>query len=117
MDKSIKPVNMKLQEGTYDIQEGYRAVLIPGENKIRIQKRVDRHIKPGDYRCKDCKFRGKGKQMKCKSYLFGLDDVCLKRVKTVIGYDTFYFGAPYNKKPCEMFELKEGLCDDQRGDL
>ena len=98
---------MKLKEGRYELPDGLRMYIEPGSRSkvLIVKKRVDRHIKPGDLRCKDCKHRGKGRSCPWKVYngRFG-DDICTKRVKKVVGDITYYYQAPYNKKPCELFE-------------
>ena len=86
-----------------------RMYIEPGAKTLVVQKRIDRHIKPDDFRCKDCAFRGKGKMMPFRYYGNQrlLDYVCFKRVKKEVGGETYYFGAPYNRKPCELFQKKE----------
>lgn len=97
----------ELKEGIYTIPDNLRMYLEPGCKMLVVKKRVDRHIPQGDYRCKDCIHRIKGKMLPSKDYwIHKMDDVCEKRVKAVIGETTYYYGAPYNKKRCEMFGLR-----------
>lgn len=103
---TIKTIDMMLKEGRYEIPDDLRMYIEPGARTLVVKKREDRRIRPGDLRCADCKHRGKGYlhpgwHYGCK------DDVCLLRVKKVVDGVTYYYGAPYNKRPCSSFEPKE----------
>lgn len=93
---------MEIQEGIYDIPDGCIAKLLPGAKKISIQKRKDRHIQSGDYRCKDCCHRVEGH---CTHHTWYTSMVCDLRPKKTLP-NTFY-AAPYGQKSCEKFELKD----------
>jgi len=94
---------MKLQEGTYEIAQGYRAVIVDKGTKVQIVKRKAIHKECN--RCRDCKHLLHGK------YLFSPGQwwesyACDQKPKKVAGKDCFY-GASSGAKACEMFERKE----------
>lgn len=97
---------MILKEGIYEIPKDLVVYIIPGRKKVIVKKRVDRSIQEGDFRCQDCIHRGKGHLW---GFYFEKRDICLKRPKPLKNNGNniqCYFGAPYNKKACEMFKHK-----------
>lgn len=95
-------MTMQLQEGTYEIAKGYRAVVIDKGTKVQILKK--KVIYTGD-RCRDCKHLLHGK------YLFSPNQfwesyACGQKPKKVAGKNCFY-GARSGAKACEMFERRE----------
>lgn len=94
---------MQLQEGTYEIAQGYRVVIVNKGTKVQIVKRKATNIECN--RCRDCKHLLHGK------YLFSPNQwwescACDKKPKKVAGKDYFY-GAYSGAKACSMFERKE----------
>jgi hypothetical protein len=89
-----------LKEGTYNIPEDLR-VLVINPTTIRVQKRKARTLQEGEYRCKDCAHRIKGRALKSYTYL---TDVCEMKPKKTEGL--FYF-QPYYGWKCEHFKLRE----------
>lgn len=95
----------QLHEGRYRIPADLVAYINRPNGELILKKRVDRSIQECDLRCKDCVNRGKG-------HLWGYDfekrDVCLVRPKKkIVNGHQCYYGAPYNKKACELFKLKD----------
>lgn len=94
---------MQLQEGTYEIAQGYRAIIVDKGTKVQIIKRKATYAKCD--RCRDCKHLLHGK------YLFSPNQwwesyACEKKPKKVAGKDCFYW-AYSNAKACEMFDKRE----------
>ena len=94
---------MQLQEGTYEIAQGYRAIIVDKGTKVQIIKRKATYIKCD--RCRDCKHLLHGK------YLFSPNQwwesyACDQKPKKVVGRGYFY-GTRSDAKACEMFERKE----------
>lgn len=97
-------MTMRLQEGTYEIAQGYRAVIIEKGTKVQIVKRKATNTKCN--RCRDCKHLLHGK------YLFSPGQwwesyACDQKPKMDIGTDRFFYGAYPGAKACEMFERME----------
>ena len=46
---------MDLKEGIYNIPDGLVVKILRGARQIEVKPNSDNRIKPGDYRCKDCK--------------------------------------------------------------
>lgn len=95
-----------LSEGRYRIPEGYKATIHQGLVEISVKK--DNRIKEGDWRCKDCKHRIKGKSSINAYYP---SYVCRLKPKQVrnsrFANRKLYYCANRNDKACENFERKE----------
>lgn len=94
---------MQLQEGTYEIAKGYRAIVVDKGTKVKIIKRKATHTECD--RCRDCKHLLHGK------YLFSPNQwwesyACNQKPKKVAGKDYLY-GVRQDAKACKMFERKE----------
>ena len=94
---------MQLQEGVYEIAQGYRAVIVDKGTKVLIVKRKATVTECN--RCRDCKHFLQGK------YLFSPKQwwescACDQKIKKIAGKDYFYAARP-GDKACKMFETKE----------
>ena len=95
-----------LSIGKYLIPEGCKATVMGGEVIISIKK--DNRIKEGDWRCKDCIHRKKGK---ASINAWSMSWVCELKPKTVrnprFANQKLFYCANRNDKACEKFERKE----------
>lgn len=70
---------------------------------VIVTEKVSRGIRPGDYRCRDCKNQIVGRST-CTAWYD--TKVCSLKPKKMNGSRQLYYCAPDTRKPCEMFELK-----------
>ena len=96
MDKLI------LGPGEFGIEEGYRA-FVKGGDSVCVVKRKERsnRIKEGDFRCRDCKHRVKGR---CRGNSVYETMVCEIRPKENAGGQKLFYCSPAFRFPCENFE-------------
>ena len=95
-----------IEIGEYDIPDGCRAMV--AEGKVHVIERKDRRLKPGEYRCRDCRFFAKGLCTPCQP---NESDLCLKKPKNVKyrkTWEQLYYGAQKYGRPCADFEKREG---------
>ena len=107
MNKSSSPMtpqqeNNILHVGEYSLPDDCTCRIV--KRKVIVTKKVPRGIQPGDYRCKDCKKQIIGKSTRSAWYD---TKVCSAKPKSMYGSTQLYYGAPDNRKPCEMFEKRE----------
>ena len=95
---------MDLKEGIYNIPDGLVVKILRGARQIEVKPNSDNRIKPGDYRCKDCKHQIEGP---CLGNQWWTSKVCEKRPKRVVQQTQVYYAAQDNRFPCAMFELKD----------
>lgn len=95
---------MELQEGIYNIAEGYRAFTIERGTKVQIVKRKKR-IPVVESRCRNCKHCLRGKY-KFSPGQWWESTYCEKKPKTVAGASYFYHVEELGKI-CDLFEPKE----------
>lgn len=100
----------ELQEGIYDIPQGYRAIISGG--KITIRKYRKHPIREGGLRCKDCKYFDSGMatyspnyttvvcKMKPKEMPLYLEG---RKKKLSDDFQLYYAASPYDKI-CDKFE-------------
>ena len=91
---------MTLKEGEYFIPDGYSVKKV--EQTLQVYKSKANRLSEGEYRCKDCKHRVKGKTFGRQYY-----DTMVCELKPKKENGLFYC-APLYGKLCEKFELKEG---------
>ena len=91
-----------LKEGTYNIPEDLRVVVI-NPTTIKVQKRKARSpiLKEGEYRCRDCIHWIKGHTYKSHPHYWAV--VCEMKPK---GDGGLFYAQHYYGKPCEHFQLK-----------
>lgn len=98
--------NQTLEIGSYLIPEGCKATVMSGEVIISVKK--DNRIKEGDWRCKDCIHRKKGKT---SINAWSMSWVCELKPKTVrnprFANQKLFYCAHRNDKACEKFERKD----------
>lgn len=94
---------MELQEGIYDIAEGYRAFTIEKGTKVQIVKRQREPVT--EPRCRDCKHCLRGKY-KFSPRQWWESTYCEKKPKTV-GTLPYFYHVPELGKICDLFEPKE----------
>lgn len=102
IDKVVSSFDNGLQVGEYPIADDCTCRIV--KRKVIVTKKVPRGIQPGDYRCKDCKKQSIGKSIRTAWYD---TKVCFAKPKSMYGSTQLYYGAPDNRKPCEMFEKRE----------
>lgn len=93
---------MTLTEGTYEIEKGYRAIIINKGTKIKIFKKKPQYE---GYRCKDCVHCQTGR------YAFGPKQwwestFCNAKPKTVAGDSRFFYSTDESSHACELFQKK-----------
>lgn len=96
-----------LSIGEYRIPDGCKATVHNGVVEISVRR--DNRIKEGDWRCKDCKHRIKGKTSINAYYPSWVCALKPKQVRNPrFANRKLYYCANRNDKACENFELKGG---------
>ena len=95
---------IELQEGTYNIPNGFTVKVMRGARQIEVKPYSNNRIKPGDYRCRDCKHQIEGP---CLANQWWKSKVCEKRPKRVVGQTQLYYAVQDNRFACALFELKD----------
>ena len=101
---NIQKIKETLSEGSYLIPEGCKATVHNGVVEISVRR--DNRIKYGDWRCKDCKHRIKGKTSINAYYPSWVCALKPKQVRNPrFANRKLYYCANRNDKACENFEI------------
>lgn len=99
----MAPQENTLHVGEYSLPDDCTCKIV--KRTVIVTKKVHCMIhQPGDYRCEDCKKQTTGRSTRTAWYD---TKVCSAKPKSMYGNKQLYYAAPDNRKPCEMFELKE----------
>lgn len=91
-----------LTEGIYEIERGYRTVIVGKGTKIKIFKKKPQYE---GYRCRDCAHCQRGK------YAFSQNQwwesaFCNTKPKTIGGDSRYFYSTNESNHACELFEKK-----------